>query len=171
MVDHLRGGFGVEPVCKVLDLCPSTYYGRKRRPPSARARKDAFLIEQIRDVHETNYGVYGARRVHKQLQRQGARVAQRTVERLMREQGLEGVRRGPSGVPSSLTRVRRGRRTWSTGTSPLGGPISCGWPTSPTCAPGRAGCMWRSCWTPGGFNRSSQHPDYWGVAWGDQRGG
>ncbi|MGP4029949.1 hypothetical protein [Actinomadura sp. 3N407] len=45
VVDHLRDHFGVEPVCRVLDLCPGTYYGRKRRPPSARAQRDAVLIE------------------------------------------------------------------------------------------------------------------------------
>lgn len=94
MVDHLRERFGVEPVCRVLDLCPGTYYGRKRRPPSARNQRDALLIKQIKNVHEANYGVYGARRVHKQLQRQGVQVARCTVERLMREHGLEGVRRG-----------------------------------------------------------------------------
>ncbi|XVQ06893.1 IS3 family transposase [Spirillospora sp. CA-255316] len=94
MVDHLRDRFGVEPVCPVLDLCPGTYNGRKRRPPSARAQRDAVLIEQIKDVHQANYGVYGARRVHQQPRRQGVRVARCTVERLMREHGLEGVRRG-----------------------------------------------------------------------------
>ncbi|WP_433337571.1 IS3 family transposase [Spirillospora sp. CA-294931] len=94
VVDHLRDRFGVEPVCQVLGLCPGTYYGRKRRPPSARAQRDAVLIEQITDVYEANYGVYGARRVHKQLQRQGVQVARCTVERLMRQHDLEGVRRG-----------------------------------------------------------------------------
>jgi putative transposase len=94
VVDHLREDFGVERVCRVLDLCPGTYYGRKRRPPSARDQRDAVLIDQIRDVHAANYGVYGARRVHQQLGRQGVRVARCTVERLMRHAGLEGVRRG-----------------------------------------------------------------------------
>ncbi|GAA0551112.1 hypothetical protein GCM10009546_11460 [Actinomadura livida] len=94
MVDHLRDRFGVEPVCRVLNLCPGTYYGRKRRPPSTRAQRDAVLSEQIKDVHQANYGVYGSRRVHQQLRRQGVQVARCTVERLMREHGLEGVRRG-----------------------------------------------------------------------------
>jgi putative transposase len=94
VIDHLRDRFGVEPVCRVLDLCPGTYYGRKRRPASARAQRDAVLLQQIIDVHEANYGVYGVRRVHKQLQRQGIAVARCTVQRLMRQHGLEGVRRG-----------------------------------------------------------------------------
>jgi putative transposase len=75
VVDHLRDRFGVEPVCRVLDLCPLTYYGRKRRLPSARARRDVDLLEQITDVHAANYGVYGARRVYRQLRRQGVQVA------------------------------------------------------------------------------------------------
>jgi putative transposase len=94
VVDHLRDRFGVEPVCRVLQLCPGTYYGRKRRPPSARDQRDAVLMEQIQEIHTANYGVYGARRVHQQLQRQGVQVARCTVERLMRAHGLEGVRRG-----------------------------------------------------------------------------
>lgn len=78
------------PLCRVLDLCPGTYYGRKRRPPSARARRDAVLIEQINDVHQVSYGAY---RVHAQLRRQGVQVARCTVERLMRAHGLRGVHR------------------------------------------------------------------------------
>ncbi|MEV3923497.1 IS3 family transposase [Actinomadura coerulea] len=58
-------------MCRVLDLCPRTYYGRKRRPPSAGVQRDAVLIEQITDVHQASYGTYGAYRVHKQLRRQG----------------------------------------------------------------------------------------------------
>lgn len=73
---------------------PGTYYGRKRRPPSPRAQRDAVLIERIKDVYRANYGVYGARRVHRQLRRQGMQVARCTIERLMLEHGLEGVRRG-----------------------------------------------------------------------------
>lgn len=51
VVDHLRDRFGAVPVCRVLDLCPGTYYDLKRRPPSARAQRDVVLIEQITDVH------------------------------------------------------------------------------------------------------------------------
>ncbi|NKZ04251.1 IS3 family transposase [Actinomadura latina] len=83
-----------------MDLCPGTYYGRKRRPPSAvrrppsaRAQRDAVLIKQITDVHQASHGTYGAYRVHKQLRRQGVQVARCTVERLMRARGLQGVHR------------------------------------------------------------------------------
>ena len=94
MIDALRGRFGVEPICRVLKVPASTYYARKRRPPSARAARDTVLLERIRRVHQTNYHAYGARRVWKQLRRDGIQVARCTVERLMRLDGLQGVRRG-----------------------------------------------------------------------------
>ncbi|MCD2115164.1 IS3 family transposase, partial [Rhodococcus rhodochrous] len=67
-------------VCRVLtrtgvQIAPSTYYAAKTRPPSARAVRDAELIEEIHRVHAENYAVYGARKVHAELQRQGVRVA------------------------------------------------------------------------------------------------
>jgi putative transposase len=94
MIDGLRGRFGVEPICRVLGVPASTYYARKRRPPSVRAARDMVLVERIRRVHQANYGVYGARRVWRQLRRDGVQVARCTVERLMRLDGLQGVRRG-----------------------------------------------------------------------------
>jgi putative transposase len=94
MIDQDKDRFGVEPICRVLEVPTSTYYARKRRPPSTRARSDATLLAQIRQVHGANYGVYGARRVWKQLHRQGVQVARCTVERLMHADGLAGVHRG-----------------------------------------------------------------------------
>jgi putative transposase len=94
MIDALRGRFGVEPICRVLQVPASTYYARKRRPPSARAASDMVLLERIRRIHQVNYQAYGARRVWKQLGRDGIKVARCTVERLMRAGGLHGVRRG-----------------------------------------------------------------------------
>ncbi len=98
-VDGHRGTYGVEPICRVLPIAPSTYHahvaGRAdpaRRSP--RARQDAAPIEQIRRVHETNFGVYGARKVWRQLGRGGVAVARCTVERLMRRMGLRGAVRG-----------------------------------------------------------------------------
>jgi putative transposase len=95
-VDANRDRFGVEPICQVLPIAPSTYYQHSRRPPSARALRDAKLKAEIRRVHAENFGVYGARKVWRQLHREGIVVARCTVERLMRELGLEGVRRGKS---------------------------------------------------------------------------
>jgi putative transposase len=86
--------FGVEPICRVLPIAPSTYYQHSGRPPSARALRDAKLKAEIARVHAENFGVYGARKVWRQLHREGITVARCTVERLMRELHLEGARRG-----------------------------------------------------------------------------
>jgi putative transposase len=91
--------FGVEPICRVLSehgcqIAPGTYYAAGKRPPCARVIRDRELILEIRRVHEENYGVYGARKVWKQLHREGIPVARCTVERLMRADGLAGAIRG-----------------------------------------------------------------------------
>jgi putative transposase len=78
-----------------LPIAPSTYYAAKRREPSARALRDEALRSEVTRVHAESYdGVYGARKVWKQLNREGFAVARCTVERLMRELGLSGVHRG-----------------------------------------------------------------------------
>jgi putative transposase len=89
---------GVEPICDTLrsagvEVAPSSYYAVKTRPPSARAVRDAELVEDVKTVHKANLGVYGARKVHAELNRSGVSVARCTVERLMRAEGLRGIRR------------------------------------------------------------------------------
>jgi putative transposase len=86
--------YGVEPICRVLPIAPSTYYAARRRPLSARAVRDTKLKVEIARVHAEHFGVYGARKVWRQLHREGVAVARCTVERLMGELHLEGVRRG-----------------------------------------------------------------------------
>ena len=98
-VDENRADFGVEPICAELPIAPSVYYEHKRRERepdrcSARCRRDGELRPQIRRVWESNFGVYGARKVWRQLHREGIGVARCTVERLMRQEGLKGVVRG-----------------------------------------------------------------------------
>ena len=93
-IDAHKERFGVEPICKQLPIAPSTYYAAKSRPPSARAMRDEGLKPEIRRVHRDNFGVYGARKVWLQLDREGIPVARCTVERLMSDLGLRGVRRG-----------------------------------------------------------------------------
>jgi putative transposase len=98
-IDDHRGVHGVEPICRVLPIAPSTYHAQvaQRADPakaSARRRRDQALCEQIRRVHEANFGVYGARKVWRQLCREGISVARCTVERLMRQMGLRGAVRG-----------------------------------------------------------------------------
>jgi putative transposase len=96
-----RGGreFGVEPICRVLtehgcQIAPSSYWAARKRPPCDRVVRDGELMVAIRRVHGENYGVYGARKVWRQLNREGIAVARCTVERLMRQVGLEGAVRG-----------------------------------------------------------------------------
>jgi putative transposase len=92
-IDTHRDRFGVEPICRALQVAPSTYYATKRRPPSARAVRDAELAPKIQQVFDDNYQVYGVRKLWRQLQRQGERVGRDQVARLMRVAGIEGARR------------------------------------------------------------------------------
>jgi putative transposase len=98
-IDAHRDRFGVEPICRVLTghgckIAPNTYYVARKRPPSARAVRDAELVVEIERVYDENLFVYGADKVWAQLNRENIRVARCTVERLMRAQGLQGARRG-----------------------------------------------------------------------------
>src|SRR3712207_1431395 len=98
-IDDHREVYGVEPICRVLRIAPSTYRAHvaQRVDPakaSPRARQDLVLMQQIRRVHEANFGVYGARKVWRRLGREGVAVARCTVERLMRRMGLRGAVRG-----------------------------------------------------------------------------
>jgi putative transposase len=93
-IDQHKHRYGVEPICQLLPIAPSTYYQHTKGPRSARAVRDAQLKVEISRVHAEHFGVYGARKVWRQLHREGIAVARCTVERLMRELGLEGVRRG-----------------------------------------------------------------------------
>jgi transposase InsO family protein len=98
-IDDHRGAFGVEPICKVLPIAPSTYHAHAARRVDAtrlpaRARRDLSLKADIRRVHAANFGVYGVRKVWRQLGREGISVARCTVARLMRQMGLQGAVRG-----------------------------------------------------------------------------
>jgi transposase InsO family protein len=98
-VDEQRDRYGVEPICSVLPIAPSTYYEQKARERDpkrvpARVKRDAELKEEIRRVHAEHHDVYGAEKVWTQLGREGIRVARCTVARLMRELGLRGTTRG-----------------------------------------------------------------------------
>ena len=98
-VDDHRGAYGVEPICRVLPIAPSTYHEHdaQRRDPSrrsARAKQDEALKIEVKRVFDLNFSVYGVRKVWWQLLREGFRVARCTVARLMRKMGLKGVIRG-----------------------------------------------------------------------------
>ncbi len=98
-IDEHRDTYGVEPICKVLPIAPSTYrlHAGRQRDPSLlpdRVRRDLVLMAEIECVFETNYSVYGACKIWRQLRREGLDVACCTVERLMRDLGLAGAIRG-----------------------------------------------------------------------------
>ena len=98
-IDDHRGAYGVEPICEVLPIAPSTYYEQKARKADperlpSRARRDQDLCDEIRRVWQANFSVYGSRKVWRQLNREGIPVARCTVERLMGRMGLQGAVRG-----------------------------------------------------------------------------
>jgi transposase InsO family protein len=98
-IDEHRGTYGVEPICQVLPIAPSTYYSHKLQQahPERRSRRslrDEVLRDRIRQVWEENFEVYGVRKAWRELKRQGEPVARCTVHRLMRKMGLEGAVRG-----------------------------------------------------------------------------
>ena len=93
-VDEHRARFGVEPICRELEVSARAYRQRRAAPPSARAQSDAVLLAEIRRIHSETDESYGAWRCWRQLRKDGFCVARCTVERLMRGAGLVGVRRG-----------------------------------------------------------------------------
>jgi putative transposase len=98
-IDEHRDAYGVEPICRVLPIAPSSYHERvaQRRDPvrrSARSRRDETLKPEVMRVFAENFGVYGVRKVWRQMKREGYDVARCSVERLMRDLGLQGVIRG-----------------------------------------------------------------------------
>ena len=98
-IDDHRGDYGIEPICRVLPIAPSTYHEHavRRKEPErlpARAKRDATLKPEITRVFTENFAVYGVRKVWRQLKRESMDVARCTVERLMRDMGLKGAIRG-----------------------------------------------------------------------------
>ena len=93
-IDEHKEVFGVEPICRQLQVAQSTYYAAKSRPPSARARRDALLIPLLVALWSANFRVYGARKLWKSARRAGHDVGRDQVALLMRIAGIEGLRRG-----------------------------------------------------------------------------
>jgi putative transposase len=109
-IDQHRGTYGVEPICAVLPIAPSTYFAHKAQQAtpttrSKRRQRDDDLRAAIQRVWNDNAQVYGPRKVWKQLRREGHRVARCTVERLMRAMGLRGVSRGRAWVTTTRADV------------------------------------------------------------------
>ena len=101
-IDAHRARWGIEPICRVLQFAPATYYAARTRPPSARTLRDDNLKVAIRRVWMEHLQVYGADKVWAQLKREGIDVARCTVERLMRGLGLRGVVRGKTSVRTTF---------------------------------------------------------------------
>ena len=97
-IDQHRDEFGVEPICEVLQVAPSTYYAAKSRLPSARSLRDAVLLPLLLTLWTANYEVYGVRKMWKAMRRAGEDVGRDQVARLMRELGIQGARRGKKTV-------------------------------------------------------------------------
>ena len=119
-IDAQRERFGVEPICRALQVAPSGYWRHAARLRDssllpARARRDAVLVDHVERVHRANLQVYGVRKIWRQMRREGFAVARCTVERLMRHKGLQGARRGKAvrttvadaKAPCPLDRVNR----------------------------------------------------------------
>ena len=119
-IDEHRAAYGVEPICRVLPIAPSTYHehAARRADPSRmpdRTKRDAELRQKVQRVFEESLRVYGVRKVWRQLRRKGVPVARCTVARLMRDMGLAGVIRGKpvrttvsgKAAPCPLDRVNR----------------------------------------------------------------
>jgi putative transposase len=93
-IETRRETFGVEPVCRVLEVPVSTFYARRSRAPSERELSDLVLLERIGEARSGKRSVYGARKTWKELRRRGVEAGRDQVARVMRENGLEGKRRG-----------------------------------------------------------------------------
>jgi putative transposase len=109
-IDEHSGRFGVEPICRTLGVSASAYYQRRQGERSARSLEDERLVGLIRELHANNYYAYGYRRMWRALRRAGEPVARCTVQRLMREHGIQGAKR--RGKPWRTTRpdTEAGRR-------------------------------------------------------------
>ena len=129
-MDAHRDRFGVEPICRVLQVAPSSYYAAKGRQPCQRRLRDEAVKTAVARVHVANYGVYGARKVWRQLHRDGVGVARCTVERLMRQMGLAAAPVAPSDGPRSPPTAQAPSPIWSSAASSPTLPTSCGSPTS-----------------------------------------
>jgi putative transposase len=92
-IDAYRRSFGVEPICRTLQVAPSSYYAAKVRPLSARSVSDATLRDLLIRIHRAHFGVYGVRKAWLTLQRMGIETGRDRVARLMRAVGLQGVTR------------------------------------------------------------------------------
>src|SRR5438067_1015610 len=143
-IDQHRTTYGVEPICRVLPIAPSTYFRHKTHQAdptrrSARAQRDDELRAIIRRIWTEHFQVYGPRKVWRPMGRENLRAARCRVRRLMREMGLSGVARGRAWVTTTQSQPAADRpQDLVDRNSPRRGPISGGSPTSRTWRRGAA---------------------------------
>jgi len=111
-VDQHRDRFGVEPICREIEVSASAYRARRTRPPSVRAVRDEYPLAEIKRIHAASGGIYGQLKIWDELNDEGISVARCTVERLMRTEGIAGCINGKR----SVRRCRAPRR-WPPTTS------------------------------------------------------
>ena len=92
-IDEHRGRFGVEPICRVLDVSACAYYHRATGRRSKRVVGDELLVDRIGELHAANYYAYGYRKMWLALKRAGDPVGRDRVKRLMRQQAIQGAKR------------------------------------------------------------------------------
>jgi len=109
-IDEHRGRFGVEPICRTLDVSASAYYQRATGRRSRRAVGDERLLARIERLHAANYHCYGYRRTWLALRREGVEVGRDRVKRLMREAGIQGAKRRGKPWRTTITDATATRR-------------------------------------------------------------
>jgi putative transposase len=139
---------GVEPICRVLQVAPSSDYAAMGRPPSARALRDEALKVEIARVYKEHDGVYGAWKVWRQLGREGIGVGRDRVARLMRALGICGVVRGKRQRTTTPAEADQRPADLVERDFSAPAPTACGSRTSPTWRPGRGSATSRSSSTP-----------------------
>jgi transposase InsO family protein len=140
-IEEHRERFGVEPICRTLEVSASAYYERAKGERSDREIEDERLLGRIAEIHERNYCAYGYRRMWIALRREGEEVGRGRVQRLMREAGIQGAkRRGKAWRTTKPPPMLTAGPTWSSATSAPRLPTDSGSATSPTCARGREPC-------------------------------
>ncbi len=152
-IDDHRAVHGVEPICKLLPIAPSTYHAHLAKCDnpaklSDRTRRDTALRIEVRRVNDANFRVYGVRKIWRQLWREAFDIARCTVARPMSAMGLAGVILGkPVRTPSAIAR-RHARWTGSTASSTRRHPVGIGSRTSPTFGTVRVTFCTEPTWTP-----------------------
>lgn len=158
-------------LCEVLGVSRQGFYAWVKRVPSNRDLADAWLIEQIKEIHEANRGVYGSPRIHAELRMaRGVRVGRKRVERLMAATGISGlVTQSADARPSVCPASGSPMTSWN-GASDQKHRTSFGAPTSPICARGKGGCISRRCRTSThGGSSAGRWPITSGPSWWSTR--